>query len=89
MTGLLRTGKRLGDKIAPKEIRKNDPLNKAVGKGVESIRFSPKIPTAQEGPVIPLPDEEALGQARRRQRSRRRGARASTVLTGGEDDTLG
>ncbi len=81
-------------RILPKEIdfglNKDLAQNARAGdKKAGQIRFSPKKPIAPEEPVIPLPDEEALAQARRRRRSRRLGARASTVLTGGETDTVG
>lgn len=89
MTGLGRSIKKPINKVTPKELRKADPINSYFDKAVDKTHFSPRIPKADEGPVIPLPDEEALSFARRRQRSRRRGARASTVLSGGDDDTQG
>ena len=87
MTGLLKTVGRVGHKVVPKEA---DPLShEVIDPAVQKIRFGPKIPKQVDGPVIPLPDEEALDLAKRRARSRRRGARASTVLTGGDEDTVG
>lgn len=87
MTGLGRSINKRINKVVPKEARKADPLNSYFNKGVNTAHVSPRPPP--EEAVIPLPDEEALGQAKRRQRSRRRGARASTVLTGGDDETVG
>lgn len=89
MTGLLKTAKRVGDKVAPKEIRDRDPLDQAVSKGVKSLRFAPRLPVADQAAVVPLPDEEALAKATRRRRSRRAGARAATVLTGGDNEAVG
>lgn len=87
-------GKKITKATIPDEIEFGiaDRLDKgttSLQKRGKQIRLGPRLPQSDEGPVIPLPDEEALGLARRRSRSRRRGARASTVLTGGEDDTLG
>lgn len=87
MTGLARSVGRFNRKVLPKEVQ--NPLDRKIDKKVQKLRFGPRIPQADDGPVVPLPDEEALDLARRRSRSRRRGARAATVLTGGEDDTVG
>ncbi len=89
MTGLGRSVNRRIKKFVPKEVRKADPVNSYFDKGVSTARFSPRPPTVDEGPVIPLPDEGQLSLTRRRQRSRRRGARASTVLSGGDEETQG
>lgn len=87
MTGFARSVTRFARKATPKELPK-DPGTDAVGDKALKTHFGPKIPT-DDGPVIPLPDEDALGLARRRARSRRKGARAATVLSGGDDETLG
>ncbi len=90
MTGLGRSVNKGLKKVLPKEARKADPVNKYFNKTVDNAHFAPRIPQAAEEPVIPLPDEAALGQARRRNRARRRGSRAATTLSlGGDDDTLG
>lgn len=88
MTGIARSATRFARKATPKELPK-DPGTEAAGDAALKTRFGPRLPTADEGPVIPLPDEDALSLARKRARSRRRGARASTVLSGGDDDTVG
>lgn len=89
MTGLARSVTRFARKATPKELPK-DPLVDKTGDAALKTRFGPKIPVADEGPVIPLPDEEALSLARRRRRSRRQGARAATALTaGGDDEAVG
>lgn len=89
MTGLGRSVTRFARKATPKELPKDPGTDKA-GDAALKTRFGPKIPQPEQGPVIPLPDEEALGRARRRQRSRRRGGRAATALTmGGDEETVG
>lgn len=44
---------------------------------------------AANAPVLPLPDEEQLKRYWRRRNAARGGGRASTILTGGDSDTLG
>lgn len=93
-TGTAKAISKAGKRILPKEgdvlgLNKKLVQNAEHGdKKAGQIHFSPRAPTVSE-PVIPLPDEEALDLARRRQRSRRRGARATTVLSGGDADTVG
>lgn len=86
MTGLGRSVAKFNKKTFGKT---RDPLAKKIDDVADSTHFAPRLKPADEGPVIPLPDEEALSLAKRRARSRRRGARAATVLSGGDDDTLG
>lgn len=85
MTGLVRSIGRTNQKYLPKEGQ--PPLDRKIDKAAQKVRFGPRLPP--EEPVIPLPDEDAIARARRRNRSRRAGGRASTVLSGGDDDTLG
>lgn len=91
MTGIHKTL----NKVIPKEdpgLRAN-PIVKKVNK--ENLRthesldrtFNPEIPTQEETPVIPLPDEEEIKRQKRRSASMRGGGRASTVFT--ESDRLG
>lgn len=86
MTGLGRSITKFTRKATPKELPK-DPGTEKAGDAVLKTRFGPKIPAADEGPVIPLPDEDALSRARRRKS--RRGTRATTVLSGGDEESLG
>jgi hypothetical protein len=85
MSGLVRSVGRKNLKVFPKEIQ--NPLDRAIDKKSQKVRFGPKTPPPE--PVVPIPDEEALEQERKRRRSRRAGARAATVLTGGDSDTVG
>jgi hypothetical protein len=86
MTGIHKTIK----KVMPKEAV--DPVNKKImDENIsthESLnrRMNPKMPTAEDEKVIPLPDEEEL--ERQRRRKGRGGGRASTVLTS-DDEGLG
>lgn len=87
-------GKKITKATIPDEIEFGiaDRLDKGTGslqKRGKQIRFGPKALAPAEEPVIPLPDEQSLEQARRRRRSRRVGARAATVLSGGDAETVG
>lgn len=88
-------GKKITKATIPDELEfgiadRLDKGTRSLQRRGEQIRFSPKAPDpAEAAPVIPLPDEDALSLARRRQRSRRRGSRAATVLTGGDQETVG
>ena len=82
-------GKKLAKATIPKEVEfgiadKLDSKTARTEKQARQIRFGPKALEPAREAVIPLPDEEALELARRRRSSRRRGSRASTVLSGGE-----
>lgn len=44
---------------------------------------------AANQPVVPLPDEEEIKRQQRRKTTSRGGGRASTIMTGGDQDTLG
>ncbi len=85
MTGLIRSVGRTNMKVLPKEVQ--SPLDRYIDKKAQKVRFGPKTP--EPAPVVPLPDEEALGRATRRRRSRRVGSRASTALTGGDNEPVG
>lgn len=87
MTGFARSVTRFARKATPKELPKDYGTDKA-GDAALKTHFAPRIPQ-DNTPVVPLPDEEALGRARRRSSSRRRGARAATVLSGGDEDSYG
>lgn len=79
------------DKAIPKEMR--DPIDKKISK--ENIRtheslsasMSPELP--EEEAAIPMPDEEEIRRNKRRGQSTRGGGRASTILTGGDQERLG
>lgn len=82
-------------KAIPKEMR--DPIDKKISKenisAHESLGRRMDPAKAMEGqeqePVIPLPDEEDIRRSKRRGTAARGGGRASTVLTGGNQDRLG
>lgn len=59
-----------------------DPLG--IVENVVSPEKPPKPP-----PVVPMPDEQAIETARRRQLQRRRSGRASTIFSEPMDSTLG
>ena len=83
------------NKVIPKENRllRANPIVKKVNK--ENMRthesldstFNPELPVQDEGPVIPLPDEEEIKRQKRRSAAQRGGGRASTVFS--ESDRLG
>lgn len=78
-------------KAIPKEMR--DPIDKKISK--ENIRtheslerrMSPELPP--EEAAIPMPDEEEIRRNKRRGQSARGGGRASTILTGGDQERVG
>jgi hypothetical protein len=78
-------------KVIPKEMR--DPIDKKISK--ENIRtheslerrMSPELPP--EEAAIPMPDEEEIRRNKRRGQSSRGGGRASTILTGGDQERIG
>ena len=78
-------------KVIPKETR--DPIDKKISK--ENIRtheslqnrMSPELPP--EEAAIPMADEEEIKRNKRRGQSGRGGGRASTMLTGGDQERLG
>lgn len=78
-------------KAIPKEMR--DPIDKKISK--ENIRtheslsrrMNPELPP--EEAAIPMPDEEEIKRNKRRGQSARGGGRASTILTGGDQERLG
>jgi hypothetical protein len=91
MGGLHKTVK----KVMPKEMR--TPLDKKIGdeniSTHESLsrRMDPTkaLENQPEEPVIPLPDEEEIRRGKRRGTAARGGGRASTILSGGDQDRLG
>lgn len=78
-------------KVMPKELV--DPINKKVMdeniRTHESLsrRMNPQLPP-EEAPV-PMPDEEEIKRNKRKGQSARGGGRASTILTGGDQERLG
>jgi len=78
-------------KVIPKEMR--SPLDKKIGeeniKTHESLnrRMNPELP--EEEAPIPMADEEEIKRNKRRGQSARGGGRASTILTGGDQEALG
>lgn len=80
-------------KVVPKEWMKAHPIQDKVNK--ESIstadsfqrRIDPQLPP-EEAPV-PMPDEEEIQRNKRRGQSSRGGGRASTILTGGDQERIG
>ena len=78
-------------KAIPKEMR--DPIDKKISKENikthESLsrRMNPELPP-EEAP-IPMPDEEEIKRNKRRGQSSRQGGRASTILTGGDQERVG
>lgn len=74
-------------KRTPKELRSGvaGKLDKSVEEGWQSM--NPKAPP-EEAP-IPMPDEEEIKRNKRRGQTSRGGGRASTILTGGDQERLG
>lgn len=85
MSGIGKTVK----KIIPKELQKLDPVGTKINKeGIRTFEsINPKMPSAEAGPVIPMPDEDEIRRNKRRGQAARGGGRASTILT--ESDRLG
>lgn len=87
MSGLHRTIR----KWTPKETRSPvvDKIDKENVRTHESLSrsFNPELPP-EEAP-IPMPDEEEIKRNKRRGQSARGGGRASTILTGGDQERLG
>lgn len=89
MTGIHKTIR----KVVPKEWMKAHPVQDKVSKeGMRtreslSRRMSPELPP-EEAPV-PMPDEEEIKRNKRKGQSARGGGRASTILTGGDQEALG
>jgi hypothetical protein len=91
MTGLHKTA----NKVIPKEnwlLRANPAAKKINEENMrthESLnaRMNPERPP-EEAP-IPMPDEEEIKRAKRRGQTARGGGRASTILTGGDQERLG
>lgn len=87
MSGLHKSVK----KVMPKELV--DPINKKVmDENIStheslSRRMNPELPP--EEAAIPIPDEEEIKRSKRRGQSSRGGGRASTILTGGDQERLG
>lgn len=79
-------------KVMPKELV--DPINKKVmDENISthdslSRRMNPEMPVNDE-PVIPMADEEEIRRNKRRGTAARSGGRASTILTGGDQERLG
>jgi len=81
-------------KALPKEAR--TPLDKKISEENisthESLerRMNPAASMeGQDEPVIPMPDEDEIKRSKRRGTAARSGGRASTILTGGDQDRLG
>jgi hypothetical protein len=78
-------------KVMPKELV--DPINKKVmDENIRthkslSRRMDPQLPP-EEAP-IPMADEEEIKRNKRKGQSARGGGRASTILTGGDQEALG
>jgi hypothetical protein len=89
MTGIHKTIR----KVVPKEWMKAHPIQDKVSKeGVRtrdslSRRMNPELPP-EEAP-IPMADEEEIKRNKRKGQSARGGGRASTILTGGDQEALG
>ncbi len=87
MTGIHKTIK----KVIPKEMR--SPVDRKIGDENISTHeslgrtFSPEMPSTEEEPAIPMPDEDEIKRSKRRNAAMRGGGRASTIFT--ESDRLG
>lgn len=84
MSGLHRTLK----KAKPKELLHMKMSRKVDDTMIDATKsLSPDLPP--EKSAIPMPDEEEIKRSRRRANAARGGGRASTILTGGDYETLG
>jgi hypothetical protein len=74
-------------KATPKEVMSpaGKKLDAAVGDTWDSL--NPKMPAADDEPVMPMADEEEIKRNKRRNASARGGGRASTIFT--DSDRLG
>lgn len=85
-----RVGKRTEKQaqIAGQQFSRTLPIGRAAAKKVRELTPSEEaLPGAPEATPIPIPDEELSRIARRRSRARRRGGRASSILS--DSETLG